>query len=363
MFRYFFLIKQIRNRGGDYEALLANHNLQSTNRNRIVECLKKRGVDVKLVHRFEYTSELIDWADVVFTAGGDGTFLMAASKINDRNKPLIGINSDPPRSVGYLCIPSKYTDDIDGALDKLLSGQFEWKYRQRIRVTVEGENALDEPLEIHNQMYNSVCPENRFLDLEPCTNIKSDQQLQQEINGHHVKKQTIPIRALNEVFVGESLSSRVSSYELAINDDTLTRVKSSGIVIGTGTGSTSWSFNMNKVTNSCVKSLIQIVNQEAGTSINATDDLISCITKRFNDSLIFDPETAKMAYSIRDPIVFNTDFNGKNPRGFADTIKIKSRMFDATIVLDGGLSYKFNDGSIALFECKLEDALKTVQLD
>lgn len=282
---------------------------------------------------------------------------MAASKISDCNKPLIGINSDPPRSVGYLCIPSKYTVDFDSALDLLFSGQFEWKYRQRIRVTVEGENALDEPLEIHNQMYNSVCPENRFLDLEPCTKVKNEE------NGLNIKKKIIPVRALNEVFVGESLSSRVSSCEIAINSANSFRIKSSGIAICTGTGSTSWSFNINKVTNPCVESLIQIINQETGTSIDATDsELVSRITKKFNDSLIFDPGMVKMAYSIRDPIVFGTDFNGKNPRGFADSIKIRSRMFDATIVLDGGLSYKFNDGSVALFECKVEDALKTVKL-
>lgn len=336
---------------------MSHHNLQSKNRDRIVQCLRNRGIDVKLVHRFEYTSELIDWADAVFSAGGDGTFLMAASKITDRNKPLIGINSDPPRSVGYLCIPSKYTDDFDSALDKLLSGQFKWKYRQRIRVTVEGENALDEPLEIHNQMYNMVCPENRFLDLEPCIGVKSGE------NDSNIKRQIIPVRALNEVFVGESLSSRVSSCELAINNANPFRIKSSGIAICTGTGSTSWSFNINKLTTPCVESLIQIINQETGSSIDANPELVSRITKRFNDSLIFDPELVKMAYSIRDPIVFGTDFNGKNPRGFADVIKIRSRMFDATIVLDGGLSYKFNDGSIALFECKVEDALKTVQLE
>lgn len=68
-----------------------------------------------------------------------------------------------------------------------------------------------------------------------------------------------------------------------------------------------------------------------------------------------------MAYTIRDPIAFGTGYDG-NPRGFADKIRIKSKMFDACVVLDGGLSYKFNDGAIATFEILDEDALKTVEL-
>lgn len=50
-----------------------------------------------MVNRPQFTSEMLDWADVVFTAGGDGTFLEAASKIHSRDKPIIGINTDPKR--------------------------------------------------------------------------------------------------------------------------------------------------------------------------------------------------------------------------------------------------------------------------
>jgi len=49
------------------------------------------------VKRPEFSTELLDWADVVLTAGGDGTFLDAASKILTNDKPIIGINTDPTR--------------------------------------------------------------------------------------------------------------------------------------------------------------------------------------------------------------------------------------------------------------------------
>jgi len=40
---------------------------------------------------------VLKWADAVFTAGGDGTFLSVATKIKDQDKPLIGVNTTPER--------------------------------------------------------------------------------------------------------------------------------------------------------------------------------------------------------------------------------------------------------------------------
>lgn len=58
---------------------------------------RELGIEYKIVQRFDFDLDLINWADVVISAGGDGTFLSAASKIKNRNKPLIGINTDPAR--------------------------------------------------------------------------------------------------------------------------------------------------------------------------------------------------------------------------------------------------------------------------
>ncbi len=38
------------------------------------------------------------------------------------------------------------------------------------------------------------------------------------------------------------------------------------------------------------------------------------------------------------------------------------RCFDACLVIDGSLSFKFNDGMRAVIEIKDEDALRTMQL-
>jgi NAD+ kinase len=364
------IVKQLQKKGSDWKNLKERHRIQTENRDKFVEGLRKRGIETKLVDRFDYTHDVISWADVVFAAGGDGTYLMAAAKITDCNQPLIGINTDPTRSVGHLCIPSKYTTDMDTAIEKMLSGDFKWKHRQRIRVTIISDEDVEEPLSIHNQMLGKAQPELRFLELdEGCGRSRTNScdtttGRSPETNGPHPssRRQTIPVRALNEVFIGESLSSRVTYCELGFNGDPSFKIKSSGITICTGTGSTSWSFNINKLTPSCVQSLVRIIQDETGVPVPDDPDLVKKVTDRFNNSLIFDPSEARMAYTIRDPIVFRTGYDG-NPRGFADLISIKSRMFEASIVLDGGLSYKFNDGAQAIFEILKEDALKTIEMD
>lgn len=69
--------------------------------------------------RYTYTEDSIEWADVIFPTGGDGTFLLAASKIHDNKKPVIGFNSDPHRSEGHLCLPKHYSNYIKEAIERL----------------------------------------------------------------------------------------------------------------------------------------------------------------------------------------------------------------------------------------------------
>lgn len=38
-------------------------------------------------------------------------------------------------------------------------------------------------------------------------------------------------------------------------------------------------------------------------------------------------------------------------------------MWDACLVIDGGSSFRFNDGAVATFEILDEDALRTVSFD
>ncbi|XP_048763332.2 NAD kinase 2, mitochondrial-like [Ostrea edulis] len=345
----------------DYNGLRSRHENHCRSIDSITKSLVNHGIETKVVSRHQFTSDLIQWADVLFTAGGDGTYLLAASKVFDHHKPLIGINTDPSRSEGCLCLPKEQYSGVrfEHALQRLLEGKFRWKRRQRIRITMSGHHENDEAIELHDQQLQFY--EHRFSE-----HVGESETYRQNVNvlENSTSPRVLPVLALNEVFIGECLSSRVSYYKIKVDDHSIEKHKSSGIAVCTGTGSTSWFYHINNLPQQAIKTILGYANElMPGGKTNLLDsNLIYKVTQRYNDSLKFDPSEPKMAFTTRDP-VRNGVFQVGNPKGFAKQIQICSRMWDACLVVDGGSSFKFNDGAVATLEIREEDALKTVVFD
>ena len=127
MSQYPFFLDEFRQmlekRGSDYTLIKYHHNVHKSVEEKLTKALQTRGVEVKICQRYDYTESLIDWADLVVTAGGDGTFLLGASKIRDRKKPIIGVNTDPTRSEGHLCLAKHWSLNVDDAVQALLDGK------------------------------------------------------------------------------------------------------------------------------------------------------------------------------------------------------------------------------------------------
>jgi NAD+ kinase len=81
--------------------------------------------------------------------------------------------------------------------------------------------------------------------------------------------------------------------------------------------------------------------------------------------LLFVADQPHIVYTIRDPIspgVLPSSSDIK-PRDLAKKVLVKSRCTDASLVIDGGLSFKFNNGTMARLELLDHDALRTIVLD
>lgn len=78
----------------------------------------------------------------------------------------------------------------------------------------------------------------------------------------------------------------------------------------------------------------------------------------------FFADDSRMCYTIRDLISAGVWPNPKGikSREFLNKLEIKSNCFEARLVVDGGVSFDFNDGTIAFFEIREKDALRTVVL-
>lgn len=342
-------------KGSSYSGLLERHNIHTNNVEHIVKSLRKEGIEVRVVKRGEYDEEVVRWADAIISAGGDGTMLLVASKVLSKDKPVVGVNTDPERSEGHLCLPVRYTRAFPEALDKLFHGDFRWLWRQRIRLHLEGTGINPTPVDLHEQQ----------LSLEQhnqAHRITTMDSQRRTLHDSFSKPSLLPIRSLNEIFIGESLSSRASYYEISVDDGPWEKQKSSGLSICTGTGSKAWSYNINKLAEQAVEEVLRIGKSQMGLDIPLNREFIEKVTDQYNESLVFSPEDRRLLFSIREPIV-NRVFSSSRQRGFASKVCVRSRCWDACMVVDGGTSFEFNDGAIATISMSEEDQLRTVLLE
>ncbi len=84
------------------EAFQQSHQTQQNTIQTVKNTLSSSGAEINMVYRSEITESVISSADLVISVGGDGTFLETSHYITD-NTPILGVNSDPVRSVGFFC--------------------------------------------------------------------------------------------------------------------------------------------------------------------------------------------------------------------------------------------------------------------
>lgn len=246
-------------------------------------------------------------------------------------------------------LPKHYSSNVEEAVKRIISGDFNWMQRSRIRITLIGATTTERPPPIDLHEYNVAQVEHKDV-----------------INGSEEgsNNRILPYLALNEVFIGEMLSARVSHLHLRLDkSDVVTKTKSSGLCVSTGTGSTSWLTSMNRLSTNNVKDLIEIIKRRTqASSLNGIDP--EAVSEEYNQNLVYPPEDPRLCYSIREQICVGVWPNpkGLESRGFAKQITVKSRCIDASLVIDGSIAYNFNDGAKALLEVHPEDALLTIDM-
>ncbi|XP_011292046.1 NAD kinase 2, mitochondrial isoform X1 [Musca domestica] len=357
---------RLRDRGTDFDTLMYLHNLHKDFERTIVRSFQNVGCEVKLANRVEFRSSLskdiMRWADVIVPIGGDGTFLLAAGRASplfaqsQQKTPIVGFNSDPQRSEGRLMLPKHYSENPADAVAKIKSGDFQWMHRSRIRTTLLGNNGnIPESTDLYRHCVSKMEQEKtepQYLSKEMAKKYKAKM--------HRV----LPYLALNEVFIGESLSARVSHLQLVVDhQNVVNKTKCSGLCVSTGTGSTSWHTSINRVSKKHMEDLFHILPDTAKQALSgiSTEELV----QKYNQNLLFPPDDPRICYSIREQICVGVWPSPKDfeSRGFVKNLFVKSRCIDANLVIDGSISYPFNDGAKALLEIHPEDALLAISLD
>ncbi|KAH8258481.1 hypothetical protein KR038_012040, partial [Drosophila bunnanda] len=363
------LEKKLRDRGTDIDMVLYLHNLHKDFEKRVVQSFQDVGCEVKLASsRLEFRSSLskdvMRWADLIVPVGGDGTFLLSAGRasplfaLSQQKTPIVGFNSDPLHSEGRLMLPKHYSDNPADAVARIKSGDFKWMHRSRVRTTFLGNNGdIPESTDLfrHAEVkMEQVITKPEQLDKDMARKYKANM------------KRVLPYLALNEVFIGEHLSARVSHLQLVLDhQDLVNKTKCSGLCVTTGTGSTSWHTSINRITSRYVEDLLRSLPNSSLPEVAKLLENSEEIAQQYNRNLLFAPDDPRLCYSVREQICVGVWPMPKTfkERDFAQSVFVKSHCLDANLVIDGSIMYPFNDGAKALLEVHPEDALLTIALD
>src|SRR5574344_309885 len=152
----------------------------------------ERILKILSAHQAEALVEPVDLAhaDYIISMGGDGTFLKAASKVGDKDIPIIGVNMG---RLGFLAdvLPS----EIEEMLEKVLVGDYEIEQHTVIQVEADGQPLLGD------------------------------------------------IFALNDIAVLKRDSASMISIRTYVNGDFLVNYQADGLIISTPTGSTAYNLS------------------------------------------------------------------------------------------------------------------------
>jgi NAD kinase len=164
--------------------------------------LKSKGQKVEIIEDNFLKNEILSnkleketSSELIFSLGGDGTFLRTAHFANHKNQILIGLNTDKYNSVGFYC-PIKIEEiNAEENLQKIFSSQYETKIMDKISIQTR-----------NSQYY-----------------------------------------FLNDLYFGEKFMGRVSKYNLKIDGGKSEVIKSSGIILSTFAGYSGWIRNANTI--------------------------------------------------------------------------------------------------------------------
>lgn len=91
----------------------------------------------------------------------------------------------------------------------------------------------------------------------------------------------------SQVFIGETLSARVSHLHIRPStSQEITKTKSSGLCVSTGTGSTSWHTSINRMSDTNVEELVDILKTNNPSLIGVDPQQIA---EEYNRRLVFEP--------------------------------------------------------------------------
>ena len=156
------------------------------------DLLKENNSLEKKYPTYSHFNDLSNSFDVLFTIGGDGTFLRAVTYVRDLDIPMLGINTG---RLGFLATVQK--EEIENAIDLLLKKEFTFQERSLLQIETTPKAS-------------------EFSELD---------------------------FALNEITIARRNTTSMIGVKTYLNNEYLTNYWADGLIIATPTGSTGYSLS------------------------------------------------------------------------------------------------------------------------
>ncbi|KAL1498822.1 hypothetical protein AB1Y20_014125 [Prymnesium parvum] len=240
-------------------------------------------------------------AEMVCVLGGDGTVLRAA-RLAPAGTVVVGINTDPHRSMGKLCAveipPGKEGSEIASTLSRrLYQHDYQISLMPQLRVTVATSS-------------------------DDCGVTRTVSSV---------------LRGVNEAFLGEADPSRPFDFEMSVDGGPFCVHRSSGAIIATQLGSGAWLRAAWQVHDEQVRAILGALGEAAAPLPRGVD--IPSITAAATRKLLRHDDPMAVQYLVREP---TPQLRGRanpwqtsDPHGMAATVCVRPLGWEAVLTLDG----------------------------
>lgn len=263
----------------------------------------------EMVELQEPTRRLEEY-DLVIPIGGDGTFMAAAHCVESARTLMLGVNSNPRVSKGFLT-PLKFFEESFGTslrrvFESVAAGRYQTERRKRF------------------EFFRHASPQKRLL-------------------------------GLNDFFLGPVSVSKSVFYDFKTRLSSVRSVRSTGCLLYTGTGATGWAKSMHFLG----AGKINLLAQHFGLTLSP--EQVEAFQAGLDAQYLFHPAASVIGFIHREMIPSQRD---EPTEGYSDQFFVRNKSLDGgCIAVDGWLSQIASGEEFSIALAPEEHDLSCLTLD
>ncbi|ANQ07250.1 Uncharacterized protein PCOAH_00017880 [Plasmodium coatneyi] len=162
-------------------------------------------------------------------------------------------------------------------------------------------------------------------------------------------------RSINEVYIYEAVKNNICTY-INIDNKIVKKLKSTALLITSGTGSTAWAYNVNKIDKKKMKNIIdefvRIQNDVVKENIQPVNyDLFS---EYINNSICFHPSSKQMKCIVKEPVE-NSVYDSTDHVYDCQYVNIRTCTSNTIVYIDGIYNIKIQPNDSVILHIKEGD--------